>query len=514
MNDHLTTPTAHRLLTSPLGRAVDTGVFERLKTESIPREFGIQRARAAADVAIDARKGYASADRFCRELPSPPSPPLRERIEAALDAYETTREAHESVLAEWDAAFWEEDGTSGTAPSPDSPASDDERVDLERRRRELGDRRFQPTREFGFLRREHVLPPMRFAVPDADTAETAWADELADPGLLYGLDAELPTVEQSRTVRGPGTVESLLRFDSPAPWLATTDESGERVPDTAFARVYEPAPALRDPATGDDYPTVVYGSGWGLAYDQLTYWPEEEYVGRALAREGYRVILPEYPWHGRRTPAGEYSGERYLATAPVGLFQLYAAAAVETGVLVAWARNRGAPAVAVGGTSLGGIVALHVAGWCDRWPAPRRPDLVIPVAATGDVPATVTESDLPGLLGLDDALAAAGWTDERLRRFAPLLSPPDVPGIDPGRVYPFLGHSDRIVPTDGATRLFDRWGVPTPNRRIWDRGHFGMLVRLIREPVLAETVGRLFDSVSTPSGDTPGGESASQVDAR
>jgi hypothetical protein len=485
MSTRLSTPAAHRLLTSPAGRLFETRAFERLKLASVPREFGVQRARAAADAAIDARKGYASAARFLAELPSPPSPALRERVEAALDAYERTREDHEAAVADWEAALWGETETSMR-----------ERVALETRRRDLGARRYQPTREFGFLRREHVLPPLKTAVPTPEVVFAEWADELARPDRLYGFDGPAPAVERSRAVRGPGTVEYLLRFDSPAAWLG--DEDG---PDVAFARVYEPDTNERYVHDGfgeggrTALPTVVWGSGWGMAYDQLPYWPEEEYVGRRLARRGFRVVLPEYPWHGRRTPVGEYSGERYLATAPVGLFQLYAAAAVETGILVDWAREHGAPDVVVGGTSLGGVVALHVASWCDHWPASMSPDAVVPVIASGDVPATVVGSDLPRLLGLDDALDAAGWTGSRLRDLDPLLSPSTELELSPKWVYPVLGEADDVVPYESALARFEEWGVPRSNVTTWDVGHVGALVRVIREDDLVET---LTDLLSEP----------------
>jgi hypothetical protein len=68
------------------------------------------------------------------------------------------------------------------------------------------------------------------------------------------------------------------------------------VEDTAYARVYEPFDAPAE----EPLPTLVYGTGLAMAWDSIEYWTEEEYVGRKLTLEGYRVVLPVPPWHGRR----------------------------------------------------------------------------------------------------------------------------------------------------------------------------------------------------------------------
>lgn len=238
----------------------------------------------------------------------------------------------------WERVFW-----------GDGESTPDERVAVERERREVSERRAKPTDIFGFLSKEHLVPPVKFETPPPEDARTRWHHELAEPERLYGFvessaAEEFPRVERSATVRGPGTVEYLLRFRSPSPHLS----------DRATARVYEPVDIDANTDGDVDLPTLVFHSGWGMFDDQLTYWPEEESVARALVPEGYRVILPDAPWHGRRELLGRYSGEPYIARAPVGLFTLYSAAALETAVLIDWARTEGAPAVGVGGVSLGG----------------------------------------------------------------------------------------------------------------------------------------------------------------
>ncbi|ELZ98726.1 hypothetical protein C440_00180 [Haloferax mucosum ATCC BAA-1512] len=465
--DHLETPAVHRLMTSPAGRLLTSRPFEAFKTQLLPREFAVVRARAAADVALG-----DGPEAFLREVGAPPAPHLHDRIERALAKYARLREAYDETMTRWESVFW-----GGYESRPD------ERVAIERERRTVSQKRAKPTDIFGFLATEHLVPSVKFETPNADAARSRWHHELAEPERLYGFaesraTEEFPRVERSATVRGPGTVEFLLRFTSPSP----------HVGENATARVYEP-----DDADGD-LPTVIFHSGWGMFDDQLVYWPEEEYLARALAPEGYRVILPDAPWHGRRELLGRYSGEPYIARAPVGLFTLYSAAALETAVLVDWARTEGAPVVGVGGVSLGGSIALHVGGRCSDWPESMQPDLLFPVGMPGGIDQTLVAGELTELLALDSALDAAGWTGDALHEFAPLLNPPKDPSIDPERVFSFVGTRDEIAPTQTAQTLLDAWGVPAANRREWDCGHFGVMANLVRGTEFPATVRQELDA--------------------
>jgi hypothetical protein len=94
-------------------------------------------------------------------------------------------------------------------------------------------------------------------------------------------------------MRGPDTREYLVRFPSPSPHV-----------DTAYTRVYEPFDAPADAPL----PTLIFGPGLAVACDSIEYWTGEEYVGRELTPEGYRVVLPIPPWHGRREVPGSYTG--------------------------------------------------------------------------------------------------------------------------------------------------------------------------------------------------------------
>ncbi|WP_410764445.1 alpha/beta hydrolase [Haloferax sp. DFSO60] len=467
--DYLRTPTVHRLLSAPVGRVFSTQVFESYKSRSLPDEFGVARARAAADVALG-----SGPNSYLKEVGAPPAPSLDRRITHALAEYADIREAYDGTMARWDDVFW---GDYESLP--------DERVALERERRERAQQHSKPTDVFGFLTTEHYVPPVKFDTPDVEAARMRWHHELAEPERLYGFSEmrtaeRVPRVERSATVRGPNTTEYLLRFRSPSAHFG----------DMATARVYEPAEG------GDSLPTLIYYSGWGSFNDQSAYWPEEEALGRSLAPRGFRVILPDAPWHGQRERPGLYSGEPYIARAPVGMFTLYAGAALETAVLTDWARTEGALAVGVGGTSLGGTIALHVGGWCDRWPDSMRPDRLFAVGAPGSITQTVLSSHLTPMLGLDSALDAGGWSGEALREFAPLLNPPATPALDPSHVFSFVGTQDTMAPVATTRTLLEQWGVPARNQVEWNCGHFGVLSNMIRTGGVQRKIRRQLDDAS------------------
>lgn len=275
-------------------------------------------------------------------------------------------------------------------------------------------------------------------------------------------------------MRGPDTREYLVRFLLPSP----------SVEDTAYARVYEPFDAPAE----EPLPTLVYGTGLAMAWDSIEYWTEEEYVGRKLTLEGYRVVLPVPPWHGRREIPGSYTGEPYPARMPVSAIELYATQAIETAVLVDWARSRGAPVVGVGGLSLGGIVTIFVAAHAGTWPERMRPDVAIPVAASADIGDLLFESSLTEILGVTGTLRDARWSPELMRELDSLLAAPETPGLAPGRIFPVGGRVDEMTQYSTTRETLDRWGVPDESRLEWDRGHFAVTLRAMRPEEFQEFV--------------------------
>jgi hypothetical protein len=457
MTERLATPLTHRIIESPVGRLLHSRLFERLKVSSVDREFSVLRARATADLT------GADVDAFFDELGAtePVDASLRGKMAEALESHQRAKSEYERVAAEWDDSFW--------GPGDSTVA---ERTRLEKERRGAGGRWVSPQRTFKFLSKTDLVDIVAFDVPDPEATLERWASR--SPADVYGAPEATPEVEVSKTMRGPGTREYLVRFPSPSQF----------VDDTAYARVYEP----EDRPSDASLPTLVFGTGLAMACDVMEYWTEEEYVGRELAPRGYRVVLPIPPWHGRREIPGFYTGEPYLARMPESAVHLYEAQVREMAVLVEWARSRGAPAVGVGGISLGGIVSAFVAAHAGTWPEAMRPDFAVPVAASADVAELLFESSLTEILGVQRALREAGWTPDRMADLEHVLSAPKSPGIDPDRIYPVGGLTDEMTQYDTMRRTLDEWGVPASNRLEWDCGHFGVTLRAMRTDEFQEFV--------------------------
>lgn len=463
MQRRLQTAFAHRLIRSPLGSLLETRAFERIKSRSLVPEFRLARAGAAAAASVD--EGVdALVDRLA--LAKTPDRRLRSRLDRALAAFARDFDTLQSLQSTWERAFW-----------GDSASSADERVALERRRRAASQRCVLPASTLGFLRGNEAVPPVQCRVPSPAETLARWGGAIEDPASLYEAADALPKFEVSRPVPGPAGEEYLVRFASPSPLMD----------DTVHARVFEPADGRAEA------PALIYASGLGMAYDRIRYWPEEDYMARPLARNGCRVILIESPWHGRRTQSGCASGEPYLATAPEGLFRLYAAQAHETAALIAWARRRGSARVGVGGVSLGGIVSQLIAGHCGAWPKTMRPDVAVLGASSAHIDEVALDSTITTVLGVDAAIRQAGWTPALLRRLRPLLDPPPHPGIAPDRVLAVLGRRDRYVPYRWARQMLDTWGVPEANILVWERDHFGVLLGLMRSDEVQRRIVSLFE---------------------
>ncbi|MEF8814112.1 MAG: hypothetical protein V5A55_09875 [Halovenus sp.] len=264
MREQLETPIAHRVITSPLGRLFHSRLFERFKIASVDTELRVLRARAAADLA------GKDVDAFLDELGVTGSidDSLDEKIAEALASHNDAMGEYDLIAAKWDDLFW-----------GDSESTVDERTRLEKERRDVGTRWISPRQTFNFLTKTGLVEVVDFDVPDPASALDRWA--AVDDAEVYGPPDTLPEVEVSRTIRGPGTREYLVRFPSPSAY----------VDDMAYARVCEPA----DSSEGASFPTLVFCTGLAMACDTIEYWTEEGYVGRALAPRGYRVVLPIPP---------------------------------------------------------------------------------------------------------------------------------------------------------------------------------------------------------------------------
>ena len=377
---NLKTPFTHKILTSPAGALFNNKLFEWVKNKNLPNEFKTAKVGAAARAEGDSLAGFLS---YLGVRPGDLEQDELNRIEKGLDKFRKVREEYLDFKEHWDEAFWGEK----------SVLDQNILVELEEKRRELSEMCRKPTSSLGFLAKKEFTPVVNFEIPSPEDVISCWSEEIENPEKIYGLPEEAPQIKESARVEGPAGPEYLIKFASPSSLMD----------DTVYARIYEPNGSMKDP------PSFVFASGLGMMNDSIKYWPEEEYIGRYLASRGFRVVLIESPWHGRREKKGHYSGEPYVGTAPVGLFSLYSAQTQETGSIIEWLRSRGTSAVGVGGVSLGGIVSEHIVGRCGgNYPRSARPDMALLVATSNKIKDVVLRSEISKSLGLDKSIQLAG----------------------------------------------------------------------------------------------------------
>ncbi|MRG95153.1 alpha/beta hydrolase [Polyangium spumosum] len=452
MRARLPTSTVHRLISSPLGALLDTPTYERFKLERLPFELRLLRLGAMASAL-----GSSDADELITRLGArgEVSSKMRRRLARGLARFARARAAREDVMRRWERVFWGEPW-----PPPDRKAL----VELELERRIRARRCLFPRATLGFFASKVPFEPIAYGVPSPGEVASKWAQELAHPELLYGLPAELPAIERSRSLPGPAGPEYLLRFRSPS-----------RIGDVVHARVFEPERKEDIPAT------FIYAGGLFSACDDVVYWPEEEAMGRGLAARGHRVVLLALPGHGRRAPPGKASGEVILSTGPEGLFRLCAAGAQEMAVLIAWARELGSSVVGVGGASIGALVAQALCGRARSFPRGMRPDAAFLAGAALRLDEVILDAPLAERMGLSRAILEAGWTREALACLRDLFDPPSEPGIAPERIHAVLGLADPFLPAALGRELLRAWHVPEGNITLRPGGQVGLLIHLVRD---------------------------------
>jgi hypothetical protein len=304
------------------------------------------------------------------------------------------------------------------------------------------------------------LPSVRWAIPTPAEVEKAIGPALAEPATAFDLRLR-PKVELSASYKNTIGHVAWVRFKSP--W--------HRLADTVLAKVTTPLD-IADP------PTIVFGNGVFVEWDMIA---DLSGVERALVERGFRVVELVSPWHGRRRPPGRYGGELFFASAPLGPIDLFVGQALETAVLVRWARDAFGGGVAIGGISMGALAAQLAAGYADRWPRDCRPDAALLIAHSGELRSVTFEGSLTQALGLPPALHAAGWTDAAVEKMRHLLDPPARPAIDPGAIVSLLGHADRVMPVAHGIDLTRRWGVPEANVFAVRQSHISLPLALHRD---------------------------------
>lgn len=421
------------LLLAPLAKLVLRPWFDRVSLESIAGWYlPLSRAWAAA-LAAD-----TDIDRFRAELPEAAIPDAT--LKRILAATYRRRFQFEAIDARWRATFF---GAGG----PDLAAVEAMRA-LAAQRLMTARALFLPAR----LRQR--IPPVRWRISTPSETEAAHGPRLTDPTAAFPA-RPLPAIAESRAMPRSGRRVFWLRAASP-------------LGDTAWARVLEPV-NVREP------PTLVYLHGIGVEAEMWRELPDA--LGGLVAR-GIRVILPEGPWHGRRRIEGFYGGEPALAGAPSSYLDLLAAWVAEAGAWIAWARERGARRVGLGGTSLGALTSQLAATAAQGWPKAQQPDVLVLVATSGDLLATTQEGSLARSLGLTEQLAHKGWTATEMARWRPLLEPGPVPVMPPDQIVMLLGSADTVTPFAGGMKLARDWRVPEGNLFVRERGHFSVSLSL------------------------------------
>ena len=314
-------------------------------------------------------------------------------------------------------------------------------------------------------------PPLaRWRIDDPKETEREFGQGPDDPSALYVAPLAVATLSVSRAFVRGGVREYWLRGPTPSARLRRRAGS-----ETLYARVVEPLEGATE--------TLVSGSGLCVEFDLMSIARDP---GALLAAMGWRVIEPVSAYHGLRAMPGFYGGEPFFAAGPTSSMDLIVGQALESALLIAWARTRFGGSVALGGVSMSSFVAQVAASHCHLWPAEARPDAALLISHSGRVEDVTFGGALAAMLGLDRALIEAGWSREALARLSRAIDPAETPALPPSRIISVLGETDRWVPYDDGLALARRWRLPEENVFRYRLGHLGMPIQLTRDHVAFE----------------------------
>jgi hypothetical protein len=411
-----------QLLGTPLGLLLARPWLDALTLRGLKHVFfPLSRLWAAASAA------EGSVDTFWEQSGQPRRHEHRERLLKILATFEEANVTSMATDAAWSRVFF---GASETSVAT--------RVALETARHS---------------RRDTLNKQRRLFLPLINRQTPRVKLNIAPPTVM-------PEVQVSHPVPGIASIDSWLRFKSP---------SG-RMGDTCWARVHTPE-GISNP------PTVILGHGVCVDFD---HWHGLLDEALALVAHGIRVIRPEAPWHGRRTPLGYFGGERAIGTFPTGMIDLFVAAIQEWGVIADWARSTSSGALGIGGTSLGALTAQLCASVSHEWPDRLKPEALYMMTHSGAMSEAMMTGAVSTLFADPAKAQAAGWTPALARRQMSMIDPVRPPVMAPTRIVSVLGSRDVITPFDGGETLNWRWAVPPENVFVSKRGHFTIPMSLVR----------------------------------
>jgi hypothetical protein len=363
------------------------------------------------------------------------------RLARKLAAFDAKRKEYEAAANEWEDAFF--------SPSLKPPEFFKK---LEARRGSTA--RWLTLQRLRFLdiRFGRPVPPVKFETITPATLEAAYGSYRSAPWRIYLPPDPLPEVQASRRVATYFGEDYWIRFQSPA----------GRMGDVAWARVHEPRGAVNPP-------TFIFGNGICVEFDHYGRTTADVQV---MFKYGIRVIELESAWHGRRRAPGSYGGEPFMARAPLGPIDFFAAQARELAVIIDWCKQQSKAPVAIGGASLGALSALLAASYSPHWPESMRPDAVALLTVADQIDTLIAESSLSAGIGMSEALERAGWTAKDLVQWQCLTSVPADPPVAPEKIVAVLGARDTILPFASGRSLVERWRLPAENTFIGGAGHF------------------------------------------
>lgn len=436
------------LFRSPLGALLAKPWVDQAGLFGLKRwYFPLSRLWAAANAAGD------DPVRFRDEIGAPLAAWPESYLRSVLARNACRKADAEAARAAWEASLF-------------GGVSDEDWLMLDHRRRSAASRHLATRASFYPLLFPTRPPSARWEIDKPASVESDLGAAIVRPDSLYDAAVDIGTVVASRPVIRDGQREYWLRAPTPMPRLRRRQGS-----EVLYARVIEPI----DPAP---CPTLIFGSGLCLEFELLA-------VARGpsarLADLGWRVVEPISPYHGLRAMAGRYSGEPFFAAGPTSSIDLIAGQALESALLTAWCRQRFGGKVALAGISMTSFVAQQAASRCHIWPAEARPDGVMLISHSGRIEDVTFGGALAITLGLDRALARAGWSREALARLSQLIDPAAQPAIPPPNIVSVLGETDRWVPYDDGLAVAERWHLPAANIFRYPLGHLGMPVQLTRD---------------------------------
>lgn len=432
-------PADQHILEGALGDLVFRPWFDWIALRSIAHAyFPLSRAWAAA------QEAQGLVEHFSQLVSTGPMPDVGVRW--MLDLVERRRQRYAAAEDHWRLGFFGRE-----------PLAQERLSDLEAERRAAA-HDHMATRSV-FLPLLGRLPSIRWDVATPAVVEARHGRRLIDRSAAFPASDAVP-MEVSQTMASTTARDFWLRFPSPT------------LTDTAWARVSEPI-GIADP------PTLVFLHGICVEADM---WRDTTDPLNTGALSGFRVVRPEAPWHSRRRRDGWYGGEPAIGQGPLGFIDLFQAWVTEASAWIGWARRTSRGPVALGGVSLGALTSQLAAVAAHGWPADLRPDALFLVATSGAILDVVDAGSLSKAVGLQPQLEAAGWSDDELRRWLPLLEPRGAPALDAEKVVMLLGESDDLTPHAGGARLAQDWAVPAENLFVRPQGHFSVSLGLLRDP--------------------------------